>query len=74
MGGGGGMNFYGSLPDRYKVAINGNHKLITKMLAETNEDARGRLAHQAFDLALLAQGMLTGADLTEFVNRSVSLI
>ena len=74
MGGGGGMNFYGSLPDRYKVAVNGNHKLITKMLAETNDDARARLARQAFDLALLAQGMLTGADLTEFVNRSVSLI
>ncbi len=74
MGGGGGMNFYGSLPDRYKVAINGNHKLITKILAENNAEAQGRLARQAFDLALLAQGMLTGSDLTEFVNRSVSLI
>lgn len=74
MGGGGGMNFYGSLPDRYKVAVNGNHKLITRMLEETSEDAQGRLARQAFDLGLLAQGMLTGADLTEFVNRSVSLI
>ncbi len=74
MGGGGGMNFYGSLPDRYKVAVNGNHKLITRMLEEGSEEAQGRLARQAFDLALLAQGMLTGADLTEFVNRSVSLI
>jgi molecular chaperone HtpG len=74
MGGGGGMNFYGSLPDRYKVAVNGNHKLITRMLEEQSEEAQARLARQAFDLALLAQGMLTGADLTEFVNRSVSLI
>ena len=71
---GGGMNFYGSLPERYKVAVNGNHKLISRMLEEGSEDAQGRLARQAFDLALLAQGMLTGADLTEFVNRSVSLI
>jgi molecular chaperone HtpG len=29
------------------------------------------LARQAFDLALLAQGMLKGADLTAFVERSV---
>jgi molecular chaperone HtpG len=29
--GGGGMSFYGSLPDSYKVAINGNHKLVTKI-------------------------------------------
>ena len=71
---GGGMNFYGSLPDRYKVAINGNHKLITKMLETADETTQKQLAKQAFDLALLAQGMLTGAELTEFVNRSVSLI
>jgi len=25
---GGGMSFYGSLPDAYKVAINGNHTMI----------------------------------------------
>ena len=71
---GGGMNFYGSLPDRYKVAINGNHKLISKMLETGDETTQKQLAKQAFDLALLAQGMLTGAELTEFVNRSVSLI
>src|SRR5437773_7731369 len=29
---GGGMNFYGSMPDSYKVSINSNHKLILKML------------------------------------------
>ncbi|MGN7786913.1 molecular chaperone HtpG [Niabella sp. 22666] len=71
---GGGMNFYGSMPDRYKVAVNANHPLATKILAETNSDARKALAQQAFDLALLAQGMLTGADLTAFVERSVKLI
>ncbi|HTG55234.1 MAG TPA: molecular chaperone HtpG [Niabella sp.] len=71
---GGGMNFYGSMPDRYKVAVNANHPLATKILAETNSDAQKALAQQAFDLALLAQGMLTGADLTAFVERSVKLI
>jgi molecular chaperone HtpG len=73
-GGGGMMSFYGNLPDNYKVSVNGNHKLIRRMLDESNEEVKSRLARQAFDLALLSQGMLTGADLTEFVNRSVDLI
>ena len=71
---GGGMGFYGNLPDNYNVAINGNHKLIGKILQSSDEDEQLQLAKQAFDLALLSQGMLTGAELTEFVNRSVSLI
>lgn len=71
---GGGMSFYGSMPDNYKVSINGNHKLITRILNDENEEEQTALARQAFDLALLSQGMLTGAELTEFVNRSVNLI
>lgn len=71
---GGGMSFYGNMPDNYNVAINGNHKLVGRILQTENEDEQIQLAKQAFDLALLSQGMLTGAELTEFVNRSVSLI
>jgi molecular chaperone HtpG len=71
---GGGMSFYGSMPDNYKVVVNGNHKLISRILQDDNEDAQSTLAKQAFDLALLSQGLLKGADLTEFVNRSVNLI
>ncbi len=71
--GGNGMNFYGSLPDSYKVAINGNHKLVNKIL-EAEGEKQTDIAKQAFDLALLSQGMLTGADLTAFVERSVKLI
>ncbi len=70
---GGGMNFYGNLPDSYKVAINGNHPLIPKILS-AGEEAQTLLAKQAFDLALLAQGMLKGADLTAFVERSVKVL
>ncbi|WDF53428.1 molecular chaperone HtpG [Mucilaginibacter sp. KACC 22063] len=71
---GGGMSFYGQMPDNYKVIVNGNHKLITRILNEENTDTQAQLAKQAFDLALLSQGLLTGAELTEFVNRSVNLI
>ncbi|MDT3405545.1 molecular chaperone HtpG [Mucilaginibacter terrae] len=71
---GGGMGFYGNMPDSYKVVVNGNHKLINRILETGDEAAQSQLAKQAFDLALLSQGLLTGAELTEFVNRSVSLI
>jgi molecular chaperone HtpG len=71
--GGGGMNFYGSMPDTYKVAVNGNHPLMQRILQSEGETKQS-LARQAFDLALLSQGMLKGADLTAFVQRSVQLI
>ena len=72
--GGGPMSFYGSLPDSYKVAINGNHPLVDKILKAENEESQVKLAKQAFDLALLSQGLLTGKDLTAFVKRSVEMI
>ena len=72
--GGGPMSFYGSLPDSYKVAINGNHPLVDKILKADSEEAQVSLAKQAFDLALLSQGLLTGKDLTAFVKRSVEMI
>lgn len=71
---GGGMGFYGSMPDNYNVVVNGNHTLITRIAQEDNEEVQAQLAKQAFDLALLSQGLLTGAELTEFVKRSVKLI
>ena len=57
--GGGPMSFCGSLPDRYKVAINGNHPIVDKILKAEGEEAQTKVAKQAFDLALLCQGLLT---------------
>lgn len=71
---GGGMGFYGNMPDSYKIAVNGNHPLIGRIISAENEDEKANLAKQAIDLALLSQGLLTGADLTEFVKRSIKLI
>ena len=70
--GGGTMSFYGSLPDHYKVAVNGNHPLVDKILKAGTEEEKLELAKQSFDLALLGQGLLTGKDLTAFVQRSVA--
>jgi molecular chaperone HtpG len=50
---GGGMSFYGSMPDNYKVIVNGNHKLISRILNEESEEVQTELSKQAFDLALL---------------------
>jgi len=74
LGGGGGFNFYGSMPDNYKVAVNGNHPLVSRILKAESEEQQTQLAKQAFDLALLSQGLLTGAELTEFLKRSVNMI
>jgi molecular chaperone HtpG len=71
---GGGYGFYGSMPDQYSVAINGNHSLVQKILSEASSEKQVQLAKQVYDLALLSQNMLSGADLTSFIKRSVDLV
>lgn len=71
--GGGGYGFMGTMPDTYNVSINGNHSIVQKILKAESEDLKSTLAKQAYDLALLSQNMLTGADLTNFIKRSVAL-
>lgn len=70
---GGGYGFMGPMPDHYNVAVNGNHPLIQK-IAQTNDDDKSQLAKQVYDLALLSHHMLTGADLTNFIRRSIDLV
>lgn len=136
--GGGGMNFYGEMPDSYNLVVNANHPLVlrineelekklsaelkktddkitpmaknkaelekatkdkkeeevkqedkdrleelTKKIAELESKKEkslqkfgnnNKLVKQLIDLALLANGMLKGEDLTKFVKRSIELI
>ncbi|WP_066631133.1 molecular chaperone HtpG [Labilibacter marinus] len=37
MQGGGGMNFYGEMPDSYQIAVNENHPLVERILADKTE-------------------------------------
>lgn len=67
---GGGMNFYGELPESYNVIINMEHPLVKKFW-ETKDT---ELLKQMADLALLGSGLLKGKDLTEFVKRSYNLL
>jgi molecular chaperone HtpG len=135
---GGGMNFYGELPDSYNLVVNPNHHLILKIsedlqketgpqLADYNSDRKRikeeiafiekehkekkadeisqlekddleklrkdltaveskrkdllekwgsekRIVRQLIDLALLANNMLRGEELSTFVKRSVDLL
>lgn len=60
--------------DMVNVVVNSSHPLAEKVLEKKTADARERLAKQLLDLARLSQGMLTGKDLTAFIERSVSMI
>ncbi len=73
MGGGGGMAMFGEFPLTYNVVINANHPLTQKILSATSEDEQKRLVRHTYDLALLSQNMLTGSDLTAFIQRTVEL-
>jgi molecular chaperone HtpG len=71
--GGGGMNMFGSFPEMYNLVVNANHPTVGAILKK-QKDNKQKLAKQLTDLAMLSQGMLTGAALTEFIKRSVELI
>jgi molecular chaperone HtpG len=135
---GGGMNFYGDLPDSYNLVVNGRHPMVEKLSADVKESVGSKLVdndadrkrlneeisfmeadhkkkkaeevsqiekddleklrkeletvkntrkevlgaygnenkivRQLIDLALLANNMLRGEELSKFVKRSVELL
>ena len=71
---GGGMGFYGELPESYNLVVNINHPLISRLLSETDAEKQKALVHQLTDLALLANGLLKGEALSKFLQRSVEMI
>jgi len=72
---GGGMGaWYANMPDEVNLTINGNHPIFTDILAEKDEVKQEKLVKNLADLALLSQGLLTGNNLTSFINRSVELM
>lgn len=67
----GQAGMFGSMPVSYNLVVNGNHPLIGKIANEENEEIKKSLSKQLHDLALLSQGMLSGNDLTKFIERTV---
>ena len=113
---GGGMNFYGEMPESYNITVNMEHPLVAKVMAAKQaevapqgelpaeapkdasdaekEEARkareevrnahkadvqtfakgNEILHQITDLALLANGMLKGKALSDFIARSRKVV
>ena len=79
---GGGMNFYGEMPQMYNIIVNMENPLVGKILtaAESHKDDLAAFAgssdmlKQITDLALLANGMLKGKDLSDFIARSAKVV
>ncbi len=72
---GGGMTaFYAQMPDEVTLTVNGNHPIYQTLLKESNTAVQQKQVRNLADLALLSQGLLKGAELTNFINRSVELL
>ncbi len=74
MGGGGMYAFMANMPEKFDVVVNSNHPSINKLASESDETKRNLSARQLADLALLAQNMLIGEKLSEFIKRSVGVV
>ena len=69
-----GMSF-GDFPDSVNVVVNTNHPLVAqRLLHEKDDTARQDVADYLYKLAMLNQQMLKGADLTAFINKSLSFL
>ena len=81
---GGGMNFYGEMPPMYNITVNMQNPLVAKILAAKPADLHkeeladfasgNEMLKQIVDLALLANGMLKGKDLSDFIARSAKVV
>ena len=86
---GGGMNFYGSMPESYNITVNMENPLVAKIIdGKPSGDAKSDehktelktyadgcdLLHQIVDLALLGNGMLKGKALADFIARSQKVV
>ncbi len=69
---GGGMNFYGSMPQSYEVKVNMENPIVARIWAD--KEGTSDLLRQVVDLALLGKGMLKGKALADFIERSEKLL
>lgn len=71
---GGGMNFYGSIPESYNIIVNMQNPLVAKIWEDRATEGDKDLLRQVVDLALLNNGMLKGKALSDFVARSEKML
>ena len=63
-----------NFPDTYNVVVNTNLPLVADKILNGKDEEQKDLAKYLYDLALLNQNMLKGADLTSFINKSLTFI
>ena len=73
MGGMGGMQMFGQMPEKYTIAVNTNHPLASKVLKSKGE-SQTELLSQAINLAKLSQNLLTGKELSDFVKAQYAIL
>ena len=79
---GGGINFYGEMPAMYNITVNMENPLIARIMEAKGAHegeleafaADNQMLRQVTDLALLANGMLKGKDLSDFIARSAKVV
>ena len=79
---GGGLNFYGGMPESFNITVNLQNPLIANVVTEMKEhsdDIEGfatgnEMLKQVTDLALLSNGLLKGKALSDFIARSARVL
>ncbi len=78
-----GMAFYGDMPNMLQVILNVDHPIIKRLQDEIKDKTKEESVaiatedsklKQLFDLSLLANGMLKGEVLNNFIKRSIDLL
>jgi molecular chaperone HtpG len=69
----GGGGFFGAFPEMYNLVVNTNHPKVISLL-EKSEESQTETVRQLTDLAMLSQGMLKGAALDHFIERTIEQI
>ena len=78
-----GMAFYGDMPNMLQVVLNMDHPMIQNLKEEVKDRSKeesisiaaaDEKLKQVFDLSLLANGMLKGEALNNFIKRSIELL
>lgn len=65
----------GELPDDYNVVVNTNNPIIaSKLLKMKSPEKKSDTVRYLYNLALLNQNMLKGADLTGFISKSLEFL
>ncbi|HMR42514.1 MAG TPA: molecular chaperone HtpG, partial [Saprospiraceae bacterium] len=65
---------WSDFPETINVVVNSNHPVVVQKIMESEESVQNELIRYLYDLALLQQNMLKGADLTAFTKKALTFL